>query len=188
MKKKIFAVIIMLGLLVVNPYLSTLIFAEEDAEYHLKLADEYKKQMNYESAKAEYEKVAELDPKSWIAYTELANIYTMEKEFSKAKELCLKALDYNDQNYMALVILGGCYHELGEDPKKSEEIFLRSMAIKPNRAALQGLIGVVDDYEKSRRYLEAEELLSKLLSLNPPEDMRIKLEDWLQKIKKLNNK
>ena len=159
------------------------VFAYENTAYHLNLADEYKKQNNWESAKKEYEKVIELDSAHWVAYTELAHIYTIENNYIKAKDLCLKALDYNSNNYMAWNILGGCYHELGEDPKKTEDAFLNSLRLNLNRAAMQGLIGTVGDYEKEGRYIEAEELLNNLLSLPMPESNRKDLEEWLIDVK-----
>jgi len=179
MKAMLLGIIIFLGMLSAG--------YTEDAEYHLRLGDSYKRQLNYGAAKKEYEKVIELDPGSWIAYTELAHIYTMENNFSTAKELCLKALDYNNRNYMAWAMLGGCYHELGEDPQKTEEALRRSWSIRQSKLALMGLMGTVSDYEQERRYSEAENLLLHLLSLNPPENHRKYLEDWLKKIRGLKN-
>ncbi len=87
---------------------------------------------------------------------------------------------------MAWNILGGCYHELGIDPAKTEDAFRRSWAISKNRAALQGLIGVVGDYEEKQQYSDAERLLIHLLSLNLPKNNRKDLEKWLKDIRNLN--
>ncbi|MFH1245656.1 MAG: tetratricopeptide repeat protein [Candidatus Omnitrophota bacterium] len=157
---------------------------QQQLENQLKLADQYKKQKDYASAKKEYEKVIELDPKSWIAYTELANIYSMEKEFTQAQDLSLKALEYNEKNYLAWSILGTSYYALGGNLKKAEEALIRSMEIQPNNDAFQGLLLVTEGYEKNKQYKEARNILSHLSSFNPPADLQKIIEEQLKRIKR----
>lgn len=157
---------------------------QQQLENQLKLADQYKKQKDYASAKKGYEKVIELDPQSWIAYTELANIYSLEKDFNQAQDLSLKALEYNEKNYLAWTILGTSYYALGENLKKAEEAFDRSMEIQPTNDAFQGLLLAAEGYEKNKQYTEARNLLSHLLSFKPPADLQKIIEERLKQIKK----
>lgn len=164
---------------------SNLIPSDSRADKYKDLADNSIQQGNYQSAKQEYKKAIEANPSDAIAYLKLANIYTQEKNFKKAKELALKAIKYNEGLYAAWNILGGCYHELGPYPKKSEEAFKRSWSITKNQPALMGLLMTVHDYKKKQKYSEAEKLLVYLLSLNPPEKIHKVLKGMLEDVRRL---
>lgn len=88
---------------------STVIFAKNDANEHIKRGNSLYNKQKFKDAEIEYRKAIELDPSSNIAKYNLGNALYKQGQFDEA----MKFYDFVDRNNFSKKALGNSYHNLG---------------------------------------------------------------------------
>ncbi|TBU40919.1 TPR-like protein [Dichomitus squalens] len=102
-----------------------------------------------------------------------------KKEFEKARDAALGALEYEEDNYFANVFLGLAYREL-KDYEQSEQSFRK--AIASDEQQLHAWQGIRDLYEETKNHSEYLKSLYKLAELYAAGKDAVKCAEIIQKI------
>ncbi len=135
---------------------------------HLAAAAALEGTKQYAAAETEYNKAAELDPKSPEALAGLVNIYQMNGRLPEAEAALRKyvaVVPQNDpQNAIAQAQLGRVLAAMGKN-EEAISTFQTSLKLSPsNPAVVRQLAELLSD---SKKYAEAEALLAPLLKQSP---------------------
>jgi len=118
----------------------------------------------YEEAAKDYQKIIDLQPKKPDGYLRLANIYLIQKNFDKTKELCETILKDIDKNNLQALLLLSLILEIND--KIDEAITLLSDSLKEKPNNLQIINRLSELYLKKGDYDNAMAYAEKALSIN----------------------
>jgi tetratricopeptide (TPR) repeat protein len=118
----------------------------------------------FEEAIKDYTKITEVQPKKPDGYLRLANVYLIQKNFDKTKELCESILNDIDKNNLQALLLLSLILEI--DDKVDDAITLLSDALKEKPNNLQLINRLSELYLKKGDYDNAMSYAEKALSIN----------------------
>ncbi len=97
-------------------------------------------------------------------YVRMAMRYAQLKQADKANELMMTCLEYNNQNFEALISLGG-YNLTRKNFQLAESYFRKCVEVNPNHAESYYYLG--KSFEGNRQFREALGSYQKCIDLNP---------------------
>jgi len=112
---------------------------------------------------AQFEKIAEVDPKDAESLLVLGRLYRLSSDYTKAEATLKKALALEPENEEVLVTLAELYSDLG-DAKGAAEL-LEKLSTRNNNPRLLARLG--ESYEKSREHAKAADVYRRALERDP---------------------
>jgi protein O-GlcNAc transferase len=139
----------------------------------------YAKQSNYDKALEYFEKLASLDP-GYIAFANLADVYSKCKKNDQAISAYEKALQYNSSDPFVYNPLGYLYY-LQENYQKAFDNFAKSLQLNPSLKDTNLFIGEI--YSKVNQNIKAINFYKREINFYPNQSTAyLQLGSALQKI------
>jgi len=149
-----------------NPHSDSAYAVLEEA--YVELGKSYVRQGNYLQGEKVIKKALELNPHSDSAYVALAWAYNREGNFSQAEESFKKSLELNPSNDDAYLWRGRMYSDSLNDKVQAVVFFQKAIELNPRNA--DACIELAGIYVAEGKYIQAKELLSKLITIAPEEE------------------
>lgn len=100
-------------------------------------------------------------------YSVLGAAYGLDKQYEKAIEACLKAIEINSKNEIAWNNLGNSY-ALKKEYEKATEAYQKAISINPMYEKVWFNLSI--SYREVKKYEKAIEALQKAIEINPEDD------------------
>ncbi len=132
----------------------------EKAQYYFKKAYKANERNDFKTARKDYEKAIELNPKFTKAYVNLALILSPHfKEHEKAKQYYEKAIEINPNLFIAYNGLGLILHEQLHEYEKAKQNYEKAIRLNPNNSNAYYnyanlLLQYFQEYEQAKQYYE----------------------------------
>jgi tetratricopeptide (TPR) repeat protein len=127
------------------------------------LGDLYRAQSDYDSARQQYEVVAQLDPYEYSNHYRLGLAYQLLEKFREAAAAYLKALNLKPDDPATNMYLGAVYYQLGE-PKEALKYSEKAVQFNANSAA--AWLTYAEVLDANEDYAKAEGAYRKSLDLD----------------------
>jgi tetratricopeptide (TPR) repeat protein len=127
------------------------------------LGDLYRARSDYESAKEQYQVLANLDPYYYLNHYRLGLVYQLLEQFKEAAASYLRAINLKPDDPMSNMSLGTVYLSL-DKPKDALPYARKAVQHAPNNAAAWVNLGLVLD--ANANYAESENAYRKALDLD----------------------
>ena len=118
-------------------------------------------------AEKEYRRAIELEPLSWEGYNRLGVFDFNHGRYADAAGMFRRVTEITPDNVRGFYSLGAVYHEMG-DLARAETAYKKSIALKPNSAALSNL-GTL--YYDRAQYRESADTFEKAVALAPSDSV-----------------
>lgn len=148
--------------MILRPYLANYKLSKEKDFFDEKV-------VNAAETLQELEKLKEKHPNKAIIYEKIAWIYAKERQFDKAIQNYLKAIELNPKSYAAYNNLGNIMFYI--DRKKAIEYYLKSIEINPNQVDARLNLGITYYFE-GKLDLAAEQF-NEVLKIDPKNEKAI---------------
>lgn len=139
---------------------------------YINLGNVYFKFKLYKKAIQNYEKALQLDKESDNIYINLGLAYNAIGNFNKALTLFQTAVNLNPDNYNAHIYLAQAYEKLGHR-EDARNIYNDAIDLFPESYEAYFYLG--NNYYALSKFEKAKQVYIKLLELNPPDDIRLKV-------------
>ncbi|MEN3014130.1 MAG: tetratricopeptide repeat protein [Endomicrobiia bacterium] len=148
--------------IILRPYLANYKLSKEKDFFEEKI-------VNAASTLQELEKLKEKYPDKSIIYEKIAWIYAKERQFDKAIQNYLKAIELNPNSYAAYNNLGNIMFYI--DRKKAIEYYIKSIEINPNQVDARLNLGIT--YYLEGKLNLAGEQFNEVLKIDPKNEKAI---------------
>lgn len=156
----------------------------DNSEAHVRLGDVYRRLDLPDKAEEEYKKAYDID-KSYLASFNLAMLYYEKRDLDLALDYAQRSIRQDSRSVQAYNLQGVVLNEQGRYPEAIAS-FRYVLALEPNN--ISGAMNLAVAYINNKDFDKAHELLQRILPHAQDQGLKDRINEYLEKIKRLKKR